>query len=104
MIIKNGSDIRSSEITPRDVWISRREFFRSAAGLAAGLVAIDAAASDKLAVSKRVVTTTDALTPYSSVTTFNNFYEFGSDKADPARHSTNFKPKPWSVAVEGLCG
>jgi sulfoxide reductase catalytic subunit YedY len=50
------------------------------------------------------VTTTDPPTPYNAVTTYNNFYEFGSNKADPAKNAKAFKPKPWSVAVEGACG
>jgi methionine sulfoxide reductase catalytic subunit len=84
--------------------LNRRTFFKSAAGLAAGLLAPAAAiAGDKLEVTRRVVTTDDAPTPYRSVTTFNNFYEFGSDKADPARNAKGFRARPWSVAVEGLC-
>ena len=50
-----------------------------------------------------MVTTTDPPTPYV-VTTYNNFYEFGSKKDDPARNAKGFTTKPWSVAVEGACG
>jgi len=52
----------------------------------------------------RTITLPDALTPRKDATTFNNFYEFGIDKSDPAKQSKNFKPRPWSVAVEGACG
>jgi sulfoxide reductase catalytic subunit YedY len=62
-----------------------------------------AQAGSKLPVSRRMVTTRDALTPYEDVTTYTNFYEFGSDKSDPARNSHVFKSRPWSVAVEGEC-
>jgi sulfoxide reductase catalytic subunit YedY len=62
-----------------------------------------AQAGSKLPVSRRMVTTSDALTPYEDVTTYTNFYEFGSDKSDPARNSHVFKSRPWSVAVEGEC-
>jgi sulfoxide reductase catalytic subunit YedY len=51
-----------------------------------------------------MVTTTDSPTPYRGVTTYNNFYEFGTDKSDPATYGDRFKPRPWSVAVEGECG
>jgi sulfoxide reductase catalytic subunit YedY len=50
-----------------------------------------------------MVTTTDALTPHRDVTSYTNFYEFGTDKDDPARNSGSFKPRPWSLAVEGEC-
>jgi sulfoxide reductase catalytic subunit YedY len=62
------------------------------------------AAGTGLTITKKVVTTTDPPTPWEVVTTFNNFYEFGIDKADPAKKSKAFKPRPWSVAVEGACG
>jgi sulfoxide reductase catalytic subunit YedY len=52
----------------------------------------------------RTITLPDALTPQQTATTYNNFYEFGIDKSDPAKQSKNFKPRPWSVAVEGACG
>lgn len=63
----------------------------------------DVAAQAKLAVSKSTATTTDAPTPYKAVTTYNNFYEFGTDKGDPVKNAGSFKPKPWSVAIEGAC-
>src|SRR6266550_3666053 len=102
MLVKNSPDIRSSEITPRRLYLTRRDFLNSAAAVVAtGLFPPEwAAAADKLNVTKRVVTTTDALTPYAGVTTFNNFVEFGPDKGDPAKYGTGFKPTPWSVAVE----
>ena len=45
----------------------------------------------------------DTLTPYKSVTTYNNFYEFGTDKGDPAAHGASLKTRPWTVQVDGLC-
>lgn len=105
MPVKRAADIRSSEITPRGLYLRRRDFIRTAAGIVtSGLIGrSSSAATEKLSIARRVVTTTDALTPLSAVTTFNNFYEFGSDKSDAAKRSGAFKPKPWSVAVEGLC-
>jgi len=86
----------------------RREFLMStAAGIAAlatrRLNASDAA-GDQLIVAKRVVTTSDPPTPYDVVTSYNNFYEFGSNKSAPAKNAVGFRPRPWSVAVEGACG
>jgi sulfoxide reductase catalytic subunit YedY len=110
MIIKNAPDVPSSEITPQRVYLRRREFL-SSAGVALAALATGSfggqtaiAAGAKLSVVKRTLTTSDPPTPYSSVTTYNNFYEFGSQKSDPAALSNSFKPKPWSIAVEGACG
>jgi len=93
------------------VYYGRREFLQtaalSAAAAASGVFASGVpvrAAGAKLSVAKRMVTTTEQQTPFKAITTFNNYYEFGADKADPAKHSGNFKPKPWSVTVEGECG
>ena len=100
-------NVRSSEITPRSIYLRRREFLAAGgaalAALATGGIGDALAAADPLRITKKVITTTDPPTPYDVVTTFNNFYEFGIDKGDPARKSKGFKPKPWSVAVEGAC-
>ncbi len=45
---------------------------------------------------------TEKRTPYEDVTTYNNFYEFGTDKSDPARNAGTLRPRPWQVSVEGL--
>lgn len=112
MVITKRSDTTSSEITPKGLYLRRREFLRAAGAGAAGIVApvtlsetlLGAApATQKLTVASRLVTTPDALTPYRDVTTYTNFYEFGPDKDDPARNSGTFKPRPWSVVVEGEC-
>src|SRR5262245_42030799 len=105
MLTKKAPDIPSSEITPPQIYLNRREFLL-AAGIGA-LTARHASAGDKLAekltIAKRVVTTTETLTSQQVVTTFNNFYEFGTDKGDPAKNSKAFKPKPWAVVVAGAC-
>jgi sulfoxide reductase catalytic subunit YedY len=106
--MKKTAGVSPSEITPKQTYLRRREFLASTgaaiAALAAGGLDATLAAADKLAVTKRIVTTTEALTPFDVVTTYNNFYEFGSNKSDPASNARGFKPKPWSVAVEGACG
>jgi len=102
MLIKKASDIASSEITPKRLYVTRREFF-AAAGIGALTVRF-AGAGEKLPIAKRLVTTDEALTSQQVVTTFNNFYEFGTDKGDPAKNSKAFKQKPWSVAIDGACG
>jgi methionine sulfoxide reductase catalytic subunit len=106
--VKVPGHLRPSDITPREIYVRRREFLSAAGGaLAAAAIrgfAGDLRAQGSLAATKRVVTTTDPPTPYKTVTTYNNFYEFGTDKSDPAKKAGSFKPKPWTVAVEGACG
>jgi sulfoxide reductase catalytic subunit YedY len=109
MLIRKASGVASSEITPQPLYLRRREFLESAALVAAAAVAAPRGtaaavpAGDPLTITKQMVTTTDALTPRQAVTTYCNFYEYGSDKGDAARHAGVFKPRPWSVAVEGHC-
>ena len=107
MLIKRSTDIRSSDITDESVYRSRRRFLRKAAalGLMAGsglLLPPPADAAQKLTVAKKGAFSTDEkLTSYADITSYNNFYEFGTDKGDPARYSKNFKARPWKVTVEG---
>jgi len=97
MLIRRASDIPSSEITPESVYMNRRAFMGAAAGVAAALVPGSLAACDAEAAQQEQ----EKLTPYEDVTQYNNFYEFGVDKDDPARNAKNFRTRPWSVAVEG---
>ena len=101
MLIKKPDDIKSSEITPEHLYHGRRDFLRTA-----GLLGL-ATASGSIAGATRLLAQQeqapkDELTPYQDVTTFNNYYEFGTDKADPAENAKDFKTKPWSVRVEGM--
>jgi len=87
-------DIPASEITPEEVYLRRREFIRMAGAAAVGVVAPS--------VAGRVNPQgDDTLTPYDNVTTYNNYYEFGTDKEDPSRNAGTFKPRPWTVEVSG---
>jgi sulfoxide reductase catalytic subunit YedY len=112
MLIKKAPDIASSEITPEGLYFRRREFLKAAGittavavagGFTADFGADAAQTGQKLNVTKRTVTLDEKLTPFEDVTSYNNFYEFGVDKDDPARNSGKFKPKPWSVQVDGHC-
>ena len=104
----------ASEITPRAVWQQRRQLLRLAAiagGASLAPWASQAAERPgKLAAlpgarsSLPGATTPEPLTPYADVTGYNNFYEFGTDKADPARQAHRLKTRPWTVQVDGLVG
>jgi methionine sulfoxide reductase catalytic subunit len=115
-----GNSPPASEITPESVYMRRREFMRNAALFAATgasvggsllwlmrggrsepKAAIDAG-GEKLTVARRDAYGTDEpATPYRDVSTYNNFYEFGTDKDDPARNASTLRPRPWTVSVEG---
>jgi methionine sulfoxide reductase catalytic subunit len=120
-----GSEIPASEITPHEVYLNRRKFMDRAArlavaaavapgalaacdfrgssaeaaqGLAAGL---DAGGGARGSAEGRAQE--DALTPYEDVTRYNNYYEFGTGKGDPARNAGSLRTRPWTVTVEGHC-
>lgn len=102
MLIKSPGNILPSEITPRDVYLNRREFIRGAALVgAATLLPAHAFSAAKLSHKKSPLSTNDELTPLKDITQYNNFYEFGTDKHSPATAAQSLKTRPWTVAVEG---
>ena len=113
MLIKKANDIPSSEITPKSAYLNRRAFMTGAAalgvaGVAANRVAsiVDpehAAAATKLQTVKSPLSTTGlTLTSYKDITSYNNFYEFGVEKDNPAKNAGRMKTRPWTVTVDGL--
>jgi sulfoxide reductase catalytic subunit YedY len=110
MLIRRPADVRPSEITGRSLYEGRRDFIRAAlalgaaTGLGAGalIAARPARAAAKLAgVGKSRYALEEASTAFEDVTTYNNFYEFGTDKDDPAAHGGSLKTRPWVVRVDG---
>jgi sulfoxide reductase catalytic subunit YedY len=110
MLLRNrhASDPLPSEITPRAVYAGRRRLLGlAAAGLAlsprAGLSAAprEGSGGPRLETRPGPHSTLEKPTPYRDVTGYNNFYEFGTDKGDPARYAGTLKTRPWTVAVEG---
>jgi sulfoxide reductase catalytic subunit YedY len=114
MLIKKPSDMRYSEVTPKHVYLNRRQFIAGAAA-AAGVAAVGGSvvrdwmrpapvrgAGKPLGpLVKSPFSTDEKETPYKDVTSYNNYYEFSTDKYGPARLATNFKTSPWTVSVEG---
>ena len=119
---------KNSEVTPESLYLRRREFIKStvlfsgtAAGVGAGLEMLSnrpsggkgdagtpvdggeaAAAAPKPRAKPRGPYDTDETpTSYDDVTTYNNFYEFGLDKGDPAENAHTLKPRPWTVVIDG---
>lgn len=113
MLIKRKDELTYAEVTPKGMYTNRRNFLF-------GLLATTGAVSgwkhfenwmsgpatgsvphQLSGVKKGPFQTTDKVTPESDVTTYNNFYEFGTDKSDPSRNAKNFVTSPWQVSVEG---
>lgn len=116
VLIKRPADIASSDITPESIYLKRREFIGGAA-IASAAAAIHSplglAEETELASldfkktspqSGNGFYTKEALTPYDDVKRYNNFYEFGTGKGDPAEYAHNLTTRPWSVAIEGEVG
>jgi sulfoxide reductase catalytic subunit YedY len=104
MLIRTPSDISPSEITPRSAYLRRREFLAGAvaAGLAASLPGRPARAANLHFAKSPLSTTDEATTSLKDITSYNNFYEFGTDKDDPAKEAHRLTVKPWTIKVDGL--
>ena len=100
MIIRKPSDLLYSAVTPKHVYLSRRRFLAAGSAIVASPFA--ALAGTKLSgVSKSSLSTTEKTTPYQAVTNYNNYYEFGTSKDQPAQLARNFRTSPWTVTIEG---
>jgi sulfoxide reductase catalytic subunit YedY len=118
MLIKHAPDIRSSEITDQKLYVNRREFLRTAAGTAAaaatGLGVLAGTTAELEAakpaphgrkldgvVKSPLSTTDERLNTWEQITTYNNYYEFGTDKESPSLYAHTLKTEPWSVMIDG---
>ena len=106
MLIKKATDIPSSEITSKGLYLARRSFLKgatagAATAIAGGLVASAAPAFAALPAPKGPYDTDEKQTPLKDITNYNNFYEFSTDKYAPAGLAKNFRTRPWTVKVEG---
>jgi methionine sulfoxide reductase catalytic subunit len=113
MFIRKPSDILSSEITAKSLYLNRRSFIAGAGALAGVALAAgklarilnpsnSVLAGTKLDFSKSSFSTSEKQTPLNDITHYNNYYEFSTDKYEPADLAKNFNPRPWSIKVEGL--
>ncbi|MHA2940172.1 protein-methionine-sulfoxide reductase catalytic subunit MsrP [Vibrio sp. RC27] len=121
MLIKKRSDLSESDVTPEDIYRSRRQFMKGSFALGAGALLPSGLLQAKPSISEgelrpdtplwlqeqigsasaNTLDINDKLTPFINATTYNNFYEFGFDKSDPAKRSEDFKPFPWQVEISG---
>src|SRR5580704_3721635 len=114
MLIKKAEDILSSEITPKSLYLNRRKFLAgaalagAAAATGAGLRELISPSTTALAgtkidgIKKSPLSTTETVTPYKDVTNYNNYYEFSTEKDEPAKLAKNFRTRPWKVKIDGL--
>jgi sulfoxide reductase catalytic subunit YedY len=112
MPIKNKRELTYADVTPKDLYVNRRNFLRGL-GVAGAATVIgehfasilshpgSVQANSKLATVKSNYTVDEKVTPENDVTHYNNFYEFGTDKGDPAKNAQSFRTSPWTVSVEG---
>ena len=113
MLIRTTRGIPSSDITPEDLYYSRREFMRTTAAVVAGAATAGSVAAcgmsdEALAqagfanLGKSAFSTSEKQNTFEEITTYNNYYEFGTDKSDPARYAGRMTVSPWKVKVDGL--
>jgi len=105
MLIKKHHNLSENEVTPYCLYKERRRFIQAgiAATAALGLPWLAQAKSLPGPVRPGKFSTGEEKTPYKDVTSYNNFYEFGTGKADPAMRAGHFKTEPWSMSVDGEC-
>ncbi len=106
MLIRRPDDIKSSEITPESVYLDRRNFVGRAGALALSVLvvpgALQAMACTREGASEDTGAQDDKITSAKDATSYNNFYEFGTGKEDPAENAKDFQTRPWTVSVDGM--
>lgn len=100
MIILNSKQISENEVTDESVYDNRRKFMKTAAGI--GIAAVSGLPLVQ-AQAKSPLSTTEKPTEFKDISTYCNFYEFGTGKSDPAKNAHTLVSSPWEVAVEGEC-
>lgn len=109
--ISKKNDVKESEVTDEALYKERRKFLQTSASITAMSLApslslwpsISSAKLEFDNLEKSEFSANEELTPFDAVTSYNNFYELGTDKGDPKRNARHLKVKPWSVKVEGEC-
>jgi sulfoxide reductase catalytic subunit YedY len=111
MLIKKPADIPSSEITPKSLYLNRRKFLAGVgmATAAAGFALHELNSPLRVSADSKIdgikpspFSSNEKITPAADVTTYNNYYEFSTDKSGPSQLAKNFKTRPWKVTIDGL--
>src|SRR5260370_40358130 len=113
MLIKKVAEVRSSDITPQDLYLNRRNFLTGTAVVGVAAVtglgikelvspSFAARAGERIdGLQKSSFSTTEKITPYKDVPHSNNYYEFSAEKEEPAELAKNFRTRPWTVTIDG---
>lgn len=109
MLIKKSSNILPSEITSKENYLNRRDFMKAGGMIGAATIAAPSLAAvvpDKRraeipGIDPSTLSTDEATNSYDDITSYNNYYEFGTGKADPYENAQDFKPRPWTITVDG---
>ena len=105
--LSDSPAILPSEITPHQIYLSRRTLLAAGLGLAAYGAGGARGAFGQSAVlaftRNSALSTRETVNSFTDISTYNNFYEFGTDKADPAAHAQTLRPRPWTVSIGGEC-
>jgi sulfoxide reductase catalytic subunit YedY len=98
---KNSATLSDNDVTDYTIYQARRHFLKT--GLATGLLSTGLFSSSSQALNLPNGTGDEKKTPFDDITTYNNYYEFGTRKSDPAKRAKDFKTQPWQVTVDGEC-
>ncbi len=104
MLIRSAPDLTDNDVTNESLYLRRREFMMASGGIgAAALLGAQPAEAAALKYSPNRMKIDEDKTPLDDVTSYNNFYEFGTDKSDPATYAKMMRTRPWTVTIAGLC-
>jgi len=104
MLIRKPADLRYSDVTPKNVYLNRRRFLAAGSAIVgAWALPTPAGATMKLNnVVKSTYKVDEKITPKEDITSYNNYYEFGTGKDEPSRYANTLRPSPWQVQVGGM--
>jgi sulfoxide reductase catalytic subunit YedY len=100
--MRRKTDLTWSDVTPKSLWLSRRGLLAGAGGLALGAGALAGPAAARIEAAKSPLSTDEAPNSFEDITTYNNFYEFGTDKGDPAANAAALTTDPWAIEIGGM--
>lgn len=104
MLIRNAPDLKDCDVTDEGLYLKRRQFIAGAAGIGfAGIGGATPAAAAPLRFKPNRMEIDETKTPLADVTGYNNFYEFGTGKEDPAKYARMMRSRPWTLSIDGLC-
>jgi len=102
MLIRKAADLRYSDVTPKEQYLNRRQLLAGAAGLVGVALSAPAQAAKLGNITKSSYTVNEKMTAKDDATHYNNYYEFGTGKDEPARYANTLVPSPWKIQVGGL--